>query len=799
MLFPLALWSARSNLQDPLAAPDPRGAGSHRLQDGAPLERLNEGIELGPGAGELYGIGVLGNVDNAAPEDFGHALHLFAVFAHCPHLDQHELALDMCRLRQVNHLDHFDELVQLLRNLFDHVVGTRRDNGHARQRRIFRRGYRERLDVVPARGEQTRDSGKSARLVFEHDGNDVSHSSLAEARPSASSTPLRRDARGAAGPSSLQPTLIEPDCVSVLQLLGKNHLGQALAALDHRIDVLGLVSDEIEEHQVVLAFERFLQRRLDVTGLLHLDADVAVALGELDEVGQSVHVRLGVAVAVKELLPLAHHAHVLVVQVDDLDRKPVLLAGRELLDAHLDARLAGDASDRRARVRELNAHGRRQAESHGAQAPGIDPAPRLVEFVELCRPHLVLTDIGGDECIALGDLVESLQHDLRLDDLAFLVVFQAVLGFPQADLGPPCAEGLLVRLVAGRLKLSAQLLEHIGHVSDDRDIDLYACGDRGRVDVDVNDLALHLREVGRVAYNSVIEARAHGKQHVAVLHRHVGFVGAVHPEHAQELRVGCGIAPQAHERIGARETEQFDELGELLRRIGKDHPAPGVDHRALRLGDQLHGLPDLTRMPLHHRVVGTHRHRFRVLEWAFGRRDVLGNVDEHRAGPPGPGEIERFLDRDREILDVFHEEVVLYTGPRDAHRVALLECVQANGVRGHLPRDDHHRDRVHVGGGDPGHRVGDTGTRGHQRHTDLIARARVAVGSMRRALLAAHQDMLDLVLLEQLVVNEEHRPAGIAEDVLDTLRLEALHDNLCARQFHARVRPHTDFDESFRA
>src|SRR5882757_10617314 len=91
MLFPLALWSARSNLQDPLAAPDPRGTGSHRLQDGAPLERLNEGIELGSGAGELYGIGVLGNVDNAAPEDFGHALHLFAVFAHRPHLDQHEL------------------------------------------------------------------------------------------------------------------------------------------------------------------------------------------------------------------------------------------------------------------------------------------------------------------------------------------------------------------------------------------------------------------------------------------------------------------------------------------------------------------------------------------------------------------------------------------------------------------------------------------------------------------------------------------------------------------------------------
>jgi len=32
---------------------------------------------------------------------------------------------------------------------------------------------------------------------------------------------------------------------------------------------------------------------LDVAGFLHLDAGVAVALGELDEVGQRVHVRLG--------------------------------------------------------------------------------------------------------------------------------------------------------------------------------------------------------------------------------------------------------------------------------------------------------------------------------------------------------------------------------------------------------------------------------------------------------------------------------------------------------------------------
>src|SRR5437870_12820235 len=50
-------------------------------------------------------------------------------------------------------------------------------------------------------------------------------------------------------------------------------------------------------------------------------------------------------------------------------------------------------------VSELHTHGRRQAEAHGAQAPGVDPAARLVEFVELRRPHLVLTDRSEERLV----------------------------------------------------------------------------------------------------------------------------------------------------------------------------------------------------------------------------------------------------------------------------------------------------------------------------------------------------------------------------------------------------------------
>jgi hypothetical protein len=51
-----------------------------------------------------------------------------------------------------------------------------------------------------------------------------------------------------------------------------------------------------------------------------------------------------------------------------------------------------------------------------------------------------------------------------------------------------------------------------------------------------------------------------------------------------------------------------------------------------------------------------------------------------------------------------------------------------------------------------------------------------------------NQNVLHLILLEEFVVDEQHRPAGIAETMLDLFFLQATHYNLCARQFH-RVKP----------
>jgi hypothetical protein len=166
----------------------------------------------------------------------------------------------------------------------------------------------------------------------------------------------------------------------------------------------------------------------------------------------------------------------------------------------------------------------------------------------------------------------------------------------------------------------------------------------------------------RIADHAVVEARADRDQDVAILHRHVGFIGAVHAQHAEVLLVGRRISAQAHQRIRHRIAQGARKLYQALRGVGKDHPAAGIDHRPLGLQQHLHRLLDLTAMALDHRVVGAHRDRLRILELALLVGDVLGNIDQNRAGTTGLGDVERLLQRYRQIPHILDQEVVLDAG-----------------------------------------------------------------------------------------------------------------------------------------
>ncbi len=149
-------------------------------------------------------------------------------------------------------------------------------------------------------------------------------------------------------------------------------------------------------------------------------------------------------------------------------------------------------------------------------------------------------------------------------------------------------------------------------------------------------------------------------------------------------------------------------------------------------------------MSLQVRLVAADVDLLRPLELGLGDLDILGKVDQHRAGTTGTGDIERLTDNARDVLGVTHQEAVLGDRPGDADHVHLLKGIVADQRGGHLAGDDHHRDRIHVGGGDAGHGVGGAGARSGDGHPHLTGCPGVAVGRMGAALLVAGQDMADL-------------------------------------------------------
>ena len=150
--------------------------------------------------------------------------------------------------------------------------------------------------------------------------------------------------------------------------------------------------------------------------------------------------------------------------------------------------------------------------------------------------------------------------------------------------------------------------------------------------------------------------------------------------------------------------------------------------------------------------------------------------------------MERLLDRQRELPRVANLEAVFHDGARDTHHVRFLKRVLANQMALDLSRKHHHRDRVHVCGGDARNRVRGAGSRGHQHHAGLARRPCVPIRRVRRGLLVAHEHVGDFSGFEKGVVDVKNCAARVAKDEFDALVLEGPGDHLASgEEFHALV------------
>ena len=349
------------------------------------------------------------------------------------------------------------------------------------------------------------------------------------------------------------------------------------------------------------------------------------------------------------------------------------------------------------------------------------------------------------------------------------------------DLPPPGGDGGAVHWRRIGLPGRQQRRQRAAGIGDDGQLDRHVLVDAGRVDVDVDFPALGAEGV-EPAGDAVVEAGADVQQHVAAVHGQVGLVSAVHAQHAEELRVAGREGAQPHQRVGAGKSGGADEAGERRGggRPGVDHATAGIDHRAFRRFQHRHGAADQGAVRLGLRAVGAVRGFRRRGVRGAADQDVLGQVDHHRPGPAAARHVERLMHHAGEVARALDQVIVLGGRAGDAGGVGFLEGVVADQMGGHLAGQADHRDAVHQRVGQAGDGVGGARPAGHQHHADAAGAAGIALGGMHGGLLVPHQDVADRVLVEQRVVDRQHRPARIAENDLDPLVLERTQEYLRA-------------------
>ena len=233
------------------------------------------------------------------------------------------------------------------------------------------------------------------------------------------------------------------------------------------------------------------------------------------------------------ILPLHDHAQVQVIEHKRLCRDALHARAGELLDVHHEGSVAINVNDLLVGTRNLRADRARVAVAHRAEPEAADERARLVEIIELRRPHLVLAHARRDDRLALRHPVKLLDHVLRLDRVLRVLIVKWERLFPLGDLrAPRHVERIVARLfplVTGLCQQRVRAGERVLHVTEHRQLHHLVLVDFGIVYFEMHDRAV-LAERLDLARHAVVETHAECEQQVGLVHRVVRVHGAVHAE-----------------------------------------------------------------------------------------------------------------------------------------------------------------------------------------------------------------------------------------------------------------------------
>ena len=234
-------------------------------------------------------------------------------------------------------------------------------------------------------------------------------------------------------------------------------------------------------------------------------------------------------------------------------------------------------------VADFGADGGSEAESHGAETAGGQQLSGIIEMEVLDGPHLMLSDVGGNDGILRADPRDGGKDLLRVQGRSAVRVFR-FRGIGKYEFFP------FAVILLGQP--GVQHIQDIFRIADNVMVGADIFVDLRTVDVDMDDFGLAGKILG-IQRDAVGETAADGDQQVTVVAGDVGSLGTVHTDHAGHQRIASADAAAAHNGDGRRGVDQVGKFGEFPVAAAANNTAAADQQRFFGFVDHLDQFIDI--------------------------------------------------------------------------------------------------------------------------------------------------------------------------------------------------------------
>ena len=148
-------------------------ASAGQFGNGEVFHQAEELVHLAGIARDFDGERIFANINDLGAENIAQFDDFCTRGAVDGDAQQHQFALHVVALTEIDDLDNVDQFVELLDDLIERVFLFIDDDGHAAELGVMARADIQGLNVIATAAEHASHAGQHAKLVFHEDGNGV--------------------------------------------------------------------------------------------------------------------------------------------------------------------------------------------------------------------------------------------------------------------------------------------------------------------------------------------------------------------------------------------------------------------------------------------------------------------------------------------------------------------------------------------------------------------------------------------------------------------------------------------------